>query len=511
MKSFFAYIRVSTQKQGEGVSLQEQRAAIERYAERQHLDISGWFEERETAAKRGRPVFGRMLKELQRGKADGIIIHKIDRSARNLRDWADLGELIDSGCDVHFATESLDLNSRGGRLSADIQAVVAADYIRNLREETKKGFYGRLRQGMYPMRAPIGYLDRGGGKPKEHDPAVAPLVRWAFELYGTGRYSLISLREEVTRFGLRNRAGKPLSLNGLSTILNNPFYIGIIRIEKTNETFAGAHTPLISSALFNRAQEVLRRRCAPKTKKHFFLFRRILRCAHCGYCLTGELQKGHIYYSCHTSRCLTTGVREEFIDSRIADAFRGASFTEDEAEALGPEIDKAASEFESQTGSMRQALDLRLSQVKSRLERLFDAYMDRLIDKIAFDERRSALLMEMAELREQLRDIDQKHLQKAERLREIFELAKSLHSTYISADDDEKRELINSATSNRTVDRKNIIIELKSPFQELAFRSRFPSGDPKRCDVRTLVGILAKAATSDVLHPRTRSAQGVDQ
>lgn len=137
MKSYFAYIRVSTQKQGQGVSLQEQRAAIERYAERRNLRISSWFEERETAAKRGRPIFGRMMKELRVSKADGVIIHKIDRSARNLKDWADLGELIDGGYDVHFATETLDLTSRGGRLSADIQAVVAADYIRNLREETR--------------------------------------------------------------------------------------------------------------------------------------------------------------------------------------------------------------------------------------------------------------------------------------------------------------------------------------------------------------------------------------
>ncbi len=40
--------------------------------------------------------------------------------------------------------------------SADIQGVVAADYVRNLREETKKGLYGRLKQGIYPLGAPIG-------------------------------------------------------------------------------------------------------------------------------------------------------------------------------------------------------------------------------------------------------------------------------------------------------------------------------------------------------------------
>ena len=135
MKTFYEYIRVSTAKQGDkGVSLQEQHAAIVRYAERQGLHIITCFEECLTAAKQGRPIFREMLRGLKKGDADGVIIHKIDRSARNLRDWADLGELIDAGVSVHFANESVDLQSRGGRLSADIQAVVAADYVRNLRE-----------------------------------------------------------------------------------------------------------------------------------------------------------------------------------------------------------------------------------------------------------------------------------------------------------------------------------------------------------------------------------------
>src|SRR5215813_4416371 len=198
MKQFYGYVRVSTAKQGEkGVSLQEQRDAIERHAQRNGLQISEWFEERETAAKRGRPIFNKMLKLLDRGKGDGVIIHKIDRSARNLKDWADLGELIDKGIEVHFANESLDLNSRGGRLSADIQAVVAADYIRNLREETKKGFYGRLKQGIYPISAPVGYLDKGKGNAKEPNRVTAPLVRRAFELYSTARYSLDTLLREL--------------------------------------------------------------------------------------------------------------------------------------------------------------------------------------------------------------------------------------------------------------------------------------------------------------------------
>jgi len=166
MGTYFAYARVSTPRQGEkGVSLPEQRSAIERYARLHGLEIVRWFEEQQSASQTGRQAFLQMLKLLRRGVAQGVIIHKIDRSVRNLEDWADVGRLVDAGVEVHFATENVDLKTVAGRLSADIQAVVAAHYSRNLREEVKKGLYGRLKQGYYPFRAPIGYLNPPNPKP----------------------------------------------------------------------------------------------------------------------------------------------------------------------------------------------------------------------------------------------------------------------------------------------------------------------------------------------------------
>ena len=123
MKPCFGYIRVSTQKQGEGVSLEAQRDAILAFAASHNLSVVEWFEEKETAAKSGRPIFNRMLRHLRRGLATGLIMHKIDRSARNLRDWALVSELPNQGIDIFFATESLDFRSRGGRLAANLQAV----------------------------------------------------------------------------------------------------------------------------------------------------------------------------------------------------------------------------------------------------------------------------------------------------------------------------------------------------------------------------------------------------
>src|SRR5579862_2982193 len=137
MGKVFAYARVSTPRQGErGVSLPEQKEAIERFARQHGLEITRWFEERESASHQGRPAFTEMMRLLRLKAAQGVIIHKIDRSARNLEDWVNL---VDAGVEIHFATENLDLRTVAGRLSADIQAVVAAHYSRNLREEVKKG------------------------------------------------------------------------------------------------------------------------------------------------------------------------------------------------------------------------------------------------------------------------------------------------------------------------------------------------------------------------------------
>src|SRR2546422_4292109 len=142
---------------------------------------------------------------LRLGKIQGVVIHKIDRSVRNLEDWADVGKLVDAGVQIHFATENVDLKTVAGRLSADIQAVVAAHYSRNLREEVKKGLYGRLKQGFYPFRAPIGYLDQGTAKAKVPDPDMAPRIVRTFELYDSGHYSEPELVREMYSRGLRNR------------------------------------------------------------------------------------------------------------------------------------------------------------------------------------------------------------------------------------------------------------------------------------------------------------------
>lgn len=486
-KQYFGYIRVSTLKQGEGVSLQEQKAAIERYALEHQLHIGEWFEETVTAAKLGRPAFTAMLRKLRAGKAAGVVVHKIDRSARNLKDWAQVGELIDLGIEMHFCHEALDLSTRGGRLSADIQAVVAADFIRNLREETRKGFYGRLKQGLYPLGAPLGYVDNGKGKPKTIDLQKGPLVRSAFELYATGRYTLKALQADLYGRGLRNRNNGAVTINGLSKMLRNPFYAGIIRLATTGETFQGVHEPIVPPVLFKEVQVTLAGRAKHKIRVHDFLYRRLLTCGVCGKPLIGERQKGHVYYRCHNRDGHRTSVRSEAVDNAIGKTLRPVQLADWEFNEFNAELDRQLLDYGTIRQDAEQALELNVRRCRDRLDRLTDVYVDGQLDAEIFKERRETLLIELSGFEQKLSrtNVDTDRLRQAGT--EFLEQARSAHSTYVMAVPHEQREFLKTASSNRTVSGKKIEIELRTPYLELANRPRFTSSDLERDSFRTIV------------------------
>lgn len=316
MKTYIAYVRVSTTRQSDqGTSLIEQRRAIQRYAAIKSLTITDWFEEIETAATKGRPIFRRVMGRLRSSNSTGLILHKIDRGARNFKDWADIGELLDRGVDFRFAHEDLDLGSRGGRLAADIQAVVAADYIRNLRDEIRKGIQGRLNQGIYPFAAPLGYLNGGAGQVKTPDPFAAPFVVYAFTRYATKTETLKSLAGRLTEMGLRTRRNHTISIGSLSTLLHNRFYLGEMVVAGVN--YPGKHQALISPQLFDTVQTILRdQRPGPQRRvKHNFLYRGRLQCGSCKWRLTGEFHRAVVHYRCH--RCKDTCVKETAVTEVI--------------------------------------------------------------------------------------------------------------------------------------------------------------------------------------------------
>jgi site-specific DNA recombinase len=490
MKTYFAYIRVSTVRQGEqGSSLQEQRAAIEAFAARNELTIGRWFEEMETAAKSGRNAFNRMLADVDRGRAAGIIIHKIDRSARNLRDWARLGELLDKGVDVRFAHDNLDLTTRGGRLAADLQAVVAADFIRNLREEVRKGIYGRLKQGYLPRGAPVGYLNSGPAKPKLIDPVKGPLIQQAFELYGTGTYSLKLLCKEIARRGLRTAKGDPLPVSNVARILHNPFYIGLILVPATGELFQGNHEPLVTKRLFDRVQAILGGKCYARVEKHEFLFRRFITCKECGRSLTGERQKGNVYYRCHAYACRKTSIRESAVDQFLRAQLANLIVAERDVGDFRRAFHQKVEEEREKRSVRASDIDRDLALVEERLARITEAVIDGTIDKESYIERKAVLLSRKTDLLN-ARENSESPFWKD--MAERFELGLTALEGYCLGTDSRKRQILAEVGSNLLVKHKEPVFPMFDPFSTLRDLSVSGSGGPDGGAVRTLMDRLTE-------------------
>ncbi|MDJ0977249.1 MAG: recombinase family protein [Erythrobacter sp.] len=489
MTTCYGYVRVSTLRQGEGVSLDAQKDVIEQYADRRDLQIIGWYEETVTASKTGRPEFNKMVKNLKRGRARGFIVHKIDRSARNYTDWGEVHKLADAGIEIHVATENLDFGTRGGRLSADIQAVFAADYSRNLSDEVRKGQQKQIDMGLYPFPAPLGYLSQGKAELKIPDPAQAPFIKQAFNLYASGEYSLRSLQKEMQRRGFRSRKGRVVSRSSLEKILENPFYCGTVRLRTTGVTYQGKHKKLISASLFEKVQQIKSGKVGKKVTKHNHTFRGLFHCAHCGGLLTGELQKNRVYYRCHQIGCPAKSVREDRLDMLILDMLEAYKLTPEKADWLVDEI-KRQSGSRPQDEEVR-ALTFRIDQISARLERLTNAFLDELIDRETFQSQRDKLTHEREALRENLDDLSQNRISDA-MIDKFFERVKNVVLNYRFGKPGLKREITIWATSNRTMDDQNPSIEPQNWLREANLAAGGLTCGDARANFRTLLDEIAR-------------------
>jgi len=484
MKNVYGYVRVSTTRQGLGVSLEVQQETIERFAAQNNFKVAEWFVEKVTAAKTGRPLFTQLVKQLRAKLADGVIMHKIDRSARNLKDWSILTDLIESdpNMEVHFAHESFDLRSRGGRLAGDIQAAVAADFIRNNRQETCKGLDGRLNQGIWPFPAPAGYVDNGKGKYKTIHKIQGPLVRKAFELYATNQYTLETLCAHMNALGMKNVNKGTMKPTALSNILNNPFYMGILKSKRG--TFSGGHKPLISPELFQRVHNVLTGNTNQKIVRHEYQFRKQVTCSVCGYILTAERQKDIVYYRCHTKNCITKGLRESAIKNMLTESFALVQFLPEENQMIDALLTEIESKWTTKQEELFDSVKLQLDNAQERLERVTDCYVEGGLDKNGFEKRKHNILIEIKEREVALNELKQDKEHIFNKARKFFELAKNLINSYETANVEKKRKIVETTTSNLSAEGKKLIISMRSPFLEMSERNNIHSCAPIRSNLR---------------------------
>lgn len=229
------YTRVSSQEQIQNYSLETQLKACEEYCKRQEWEIIERFqEEGESAKSADRTELLKLLDYCSRnkGKVDLVLVHKLDRFARNSADHHAIRALLaKNGVAVRSVNEQID-DSPAGKFMENIFAA-AAQWDNDVRSErSRNGLKEKAMQGYWAWGAPLGYLNTLTGLVLDKE--KAPLILKLFETYSQGNETIKSLTVKVNRWGLRNKHGKKLYAQTVTRMLQNKLYMGIISVPRWN-------------------------------------------------------------------------------------------------------------------------------------------------------------------------------------------------------------------------------------------------------------------------------------
>lgn len=214
MTPTIAYIRVSTERQAtDGVSLDAQRAKLEAYAVAMDLDLVRIEVDAGLSARTldrpartlDRPALDRALTSLRTGEAGALLVVKLDRLTRSVRD---LGDLLDrcaaEGWALLSVGDSIDTRTAAGRLVINVLGSVAQWEREATAERTRAALAYKKTQGERVGSVPYGY--RAEEKRLVTDPGEAQAVAIARELRATGA-SLRSIGAELAKRGFTPRRG----------------------------------------------------------------------------------------------------------------------------------------------------------------------------------------------------------------------------------------------------------------------------------------------------------------
>lgn len=311
------YVRVSTVNQAEdGESLDEQVRTLENYcAYRKWLNPVVYREEGFSGKNLKRPAFQQMMRDIDKGKINTVIVKKIDRLSRSIMDFEGLYTLFqESNVDLISTQENFDTSTAIGRSVIRIVLIFAQLEREQTSERTIDVMAYRARQGMFNGGYPrLGYDIDYEKKCLVPNPREIPILQEVFSTY-CRLGSLSETANELNAKGYRlkswvtssgkSRGGEKFQKNSVSRILNDPIYLGKTRYKK--QVFDGQHPAILSEELYEAAQEILQKNNATKTgyrqNDNTFLLKGLVKCQVCGSAMAPSfaLSKGkkYFYYRC---------------------------------------------------------------------------------------------------------------------------------------------------------------------------------------------------------------------
>jgi len=234
------YARVSTEEQArEGISVDAQIDKCTSYCNARGWDIYKVYKDPGfSAGTMDRPAMQLLLKEAAECKFDIILVYKIDRFSRKLKDLIlVLEDLKEKKINFTSVTEQIDTTSAMGEAFFQIIGVFAQLERGMVKERVKLAFDRKVNMGEALYRPPFGYTYLN--RKLVPDPEHAAKVSEIFEMWTSG----IDYKVIAEKFGL--------SQSSIYTIIKNPVYIGKIRYK--GELYPGKHKALIVQELWDKA------------------------------------------------------------------------------------------------------------------------------------------------------------------------------------------------------------------------------------------------------------------
>jgi len=440
-QKFFLYARKSTDVEDKQVlSIEAQLTELRAFAKQENLNVVEELVEKQSAKIPGRKIFNDMVKKIEQGVAQGILAWNPDRLARNSVDGGRIIYLVDCGhlTMLKFPTFWFE-NTSQGKFMLNIAFGQSKYYVDSLSENTKRGLRQKVRMGIFPSQAPIGYMNDSRAKTIVVDKKQAKVVRLAFEKYTKGNMRLEDISNFLAKNHITTRSGKIFSKTKASFILSNPFYIGLFKY--SGEIHEGKHEPIISKKLFDSAQEMLKKRGRPdrKSKNEPQAFCGLIHCAECGMMITGEYkvkkQKNgnvheYVYYHCSKKskikKCLQPCIRQEELNRQLSSLIQKVSLPKDWAEEL---LKMAENDHKNSAQSLATCVkenESKLNVISQKLERLLNGYLDQVIDEQDYRKRKSILLLEKKSLEEEINNLSHKQNNWLEPMREWIKEAQNI-------------------------------------------------------------------------------------
>jgi len=176
---YFIYTRKSTDSEERQVlSIEAQLAELKEFAAKEKLEIVASLCEAKTAKELGRTVFDEMLDRIEKGEAEEILARHPHHLARNSADGGQIIYLVDTGVikELKFPTFWFE-NTPQRKFMLSIAFGQSKYYVDNLSENIKRGHRQKLKQGLRPQMAPLGYLNNIKTKQIYIDKEKAPLIK----------------------------------------------------------------------------------------------------------------------------------------------------------------------------------------------------------------------------------------------------------------------------------------------------------------------------------------------